>query len=127
MLSKTYASVEACIVAYALASLVHFAHNAAHLREYPNMPPWLSARTVWLAWLAITMIGVIGYWLYRYASRWIGSLIIVVYALLGYGGLDHYAIAPVGAHSIEMHATIAIEVVAATVLLIFIGRRARES
>jgi hypothetical protein len=44
--------------------------------------------------------------------------VISVYALLGFGGLDHYALAPVSAHSMVMNATILGEVIAASVLLV---------
>jgi hypothetical protein len=115
------------MVTYGAASLLHFAHNAVHLGEYPNMPPFLTARVVWLAWLAITMVGVIGAWLYLRVSQLAGALVIAGYALLGFGGLDHYAIAPVGAHSMPMHATIVAEAVTAAALLIFVARHSRRS
>ena len=59
--------------------------------------------------------------MYRKASPAAGFLIIAIYAVLGFGGLDHYAIAPLGAHSIAMNATIIGEVAAASVLVIFLA------
>jgi hypothetical protein len=47
--------------------------------------------------------------------------VIAVCALLGFGGLDHYAVAPVSAHSMAMNATIAAEAVAASALLAVIA------
>lgn len=64
------------IVIYAAATLLHFAHNAIYLREYPNMPGWLTPTGVWLAWCAMTGIGAIGYWLYYHVSRRAGSVIV---------------------------------------------------
>jgi hypothetical protein len=57
------------MVIYGAASLLHFAHNAAYLREYPHMPAWLTPADVSAAWFALTAIGVLGYWLYRFRSR----------------------------------------------------------
>ncbi len=34
-------------ITYGAASLVHFAHNAIFLRQYPNLPAWLTAGGVW--------------------------------------------------------------------------------
>lgn len=105
------------LVAYAATSLLHFAHNAIHLHEYPNLPRWLTATDVCLAWCGITSIGAAGYWLYHHGSRRAGLLTMMVYALLGFAGLDHYAVAPIAAHSIAMNATVAAEVTAAAALL----------
>ena len=51
-------------VLYCAASFLHFAHNGLYLREYPNLPGWLSSTAVYLAWLAVTAVGAIGYLLY---------------------------------------------------------------
>jgi hypothetical protein len=63
----------------------------------------------------------LGYWLFRNVSQAYGLIAIAIYALLGFGGLDHYVMAPIGAHSIAMNATIIGEVSAACVLLVFIA------
>ena len=114
------------MLTYGASSLLHFVHNAVYLHDYPNMPAWLNAAGVGLAWGAITTIGAVGYWVYHRVSRPIGSRIIVAYALLGFGGLDHYVIAPFGAHSITMHATIVAEAAAAVALLLLAGRSIRR-
>jgi hypothetical protein len=36
------------LVAYAIASLVHYSHNAEFLGDYPNMPAWLSRAQVYV-------------------------------------------------------------------------------
>ena len=104
------------IIAYGAASLVHFVHNAVYIDAYPNLPAWITPVVVYVSWLAIAGTGAFGYWLYRRGSRAFGLTVIGVYALLGFGGLDHYAVAPVSAHSMAMNATILGEVIAALVL-----------
>ncbi|HTA74692.1 MAG TPA: hypothetical protein VK733_10485 [Gemmatimonadaceae bacterium] len=110
------------MIVYGVASLLHFAHNAVYLREYPNMPPWLKPVGVWAAFLAMTAIGVLGYCVYRFRSRAVGVLMIAVYGAMGFGGLDHYVVAPVAAHSIVMNMTIATEAAAAATLLVYLAR-----
>ena len=110
------------MLAYAAASLVHFAHNATHLQEYPHMPPWLTPVRVYAAWAALSALGACGYWLARRGSPAAGLVLIGVYAVCGFGGLEHYALAPLGAHSAAMNASIVAEALAAAVLLWYVGR-----
>jgi hypothetical protein len=106
------------IIAYGAASFVHFVHNAVYIDAYPNLPGWITPTVVYVSWVAIAGTGAFGYWLYRRGSRAFGLTAIGVYALLGFGGLDHYAVAPISAHSMAMNATILGEVSAASVLLV---------
>jgi len=110
------------MLAYAAASLVHFAHNATHLQDYPHMPPWLTPARVYGAWAALTALGVCGYWLARRVSPAAGLLLIALYGLCGFGGFEHYALAPMRAHSAAMNASIVAEAVAAAVLLWYLAR-----
>ena len=107
---------------YAAASLTHFIHNALHIHAYPNLPSWITPFGVYISWCAIAVIGTLGFWLYCSGSRIAGLLIIGLYALLGFGGLDHYAMAPVAAHSVGMNASIIVEVSTAFVLLCFVAQ-----
>ena len=107
----------ALIAIYCAASLIHFVHNAQFVAEYPNLPPWLTSSKVYLAWIAVTAVGVAGVALAASGRRVPGLLLIAVYAALGFAGLDHYSVAPVSAHTLAMNATIAFEVAAAAVLL----------
>ena len=111
----------ALITLYGAASLLHFVHNAVYIQNYPNLPKWITPLGVYASWCVIAVIGALGYWLYLKVSRAYGLMAIAIYALLGFGGLDHYVMAPIGAHSIAMNATIIGEVSAACVLLVFIA------
>jgi hypothetical protein len=106
------------MLVYAAASLVHFVHNAEFLAEYPNMPSWLSRMDVYVAWLALTGTGVLGYALVAFGYRLLGLLVVVAYAVLGLDSLGHYVVAPMSAHTMVMNLTIALEVTTAAALLI---------
>jgi uncharacterized oligopeptide transporter (OPT) family protein len=110
------------MLVYGAASLLHFVHNAVYLRDYPNLPAWLTSTGVMAAWLVVAALGVLGYLIYSRVSRVAGLMIIVVYAVLGFGGLDHYTVAPVSAHTAAMNATILLEGVASCALLFFVAR-----
>jgi hypothetical protein len=106
---------------YGAASLLHFAHNAVYLHDYPNLPEWLTSEAVWVSWCAIAAIGALGYRLYRRGSRWAGLATITLYGVFGLAGLDHYTVAPMGAHSIVMNLTILTEAATAAALLVFVA------
>jgi uncharacterized membrane protein len=92
-----------------------------YLNLYPNMPTWLTPFGVFTAWLGVAAIGAVGYYLFRKGLTVTGLAVIALYAALGFAGLDHYAIAPISAHSLMMNATIAAEVIAAAALLVVIA------
>ncbi len=109
---------------YGAASLLHFIHNAVYLHDYPNLPAWLTAGGVCAAWLVVAGTGVLGYLLYSRVSRVAGSVAIAAYAVFGLGGLDHYTVAPISAHTLTMNLTILLEAATAVVLLACVARSA---
>lgn len=104
------------LLSYCAASLLHFAHNAEYLADYPNLPDSFSRSRVYLAWLSILAIGVLGYALYRRGRYLTGLVVLAVYAGFGFDGLLHYTRAPFAAHTIAMNLTIWTEVIAAALL-----------
>jgi hypothetical protein len=103
---------------YAVASLVHFTHNAEFLADYPNLPRSWTPAQVYLAWGGMTLIGVIGWLLLSRGLTLAGLLAIAVYACLGLDSLGHYVLAPLSAHTMAMNATILAEVSAAGCVLL---------
>jgi branched-chain amino acid transport system permease protein len=63
---------------YCTASLIHFVHNAEFVADYPNLPAWLTRSKVYLAWLAVTSVGVVGLVLVRLRLRVVGLFVIWV-------------------------------------------------
>jgi len=105
------------LLLYGAMSLLHFAHNARYLADYPNLPAWLSQAEVSLSWCALTLLGVAGFVLYRRVHRGAGLTLLCLYALIGFDGLLHYGRAPMAAHTAMMNFTIWAEVLAAALLL----------
>ena len=109
------------ILIYGAASLLHFLHNAVYLRDYPNLPLWLTAGGVMGAWMIVAGTGLVGYLLYSRVTRAGGLTMIAVYAAFGLAGLDHYTVAPVSAHTVAMNLTILLEVATAAGLLVCVA------
>jgi hypothetical protein len=114
--SVSAAVLPGLLLFYAATSLLHFAHNAHYLPDYPNLPPWLSPADVYISWCALTLLGIAGFILYRRAHRGSGLVLLCIYALIGFDGLLHYGRAPMAAHTAMMNFTIWAEVLAAALL-----------
>lgn len=106
------------LLIYGLASLMHFVHNAEFLTDYPNLPASWSRTGVYLAWVAMTFIGLGGWLLMVRGFPRVGLLLLIVYALLGFDSLGHYVAAPISDHTLTMNSTILFEVAAAALVLI---------
>jgi hypothetical protein len=111
------------LAACVAASLLHHVHNAEFLHEYPNLPASLTRGGVYAAWLAEALVGAAGCLLFKFKQRKAGLGLIGLYALIGFSGLAHYTLAPVSAHTLAMNATIWLEVVTASLLLVAAGSR----
>lgn len=92
-------------VLYFAASLAHFAHNAEFIAYYPGMPHWLTREQVYLFWLGITGIGVLGLALRRRRPR-LAVLLLGVYGAFGLDGLAHYTLALCSEHTLLANLTI---------------------
>lgn len=103
---------------YAGTSLVHFAHNAEYLAQYPNLPASWTRGEVYLAWCCVTAVGLLGYVRYRRGFSRTGLALLAVYGVVGFGGLLHYTRAPMTHHSAGMNLTIWAEFAAAALLLL---------
>jgi hypothetical protein len=109
--------LETLLVLYAVASLVHFVHNAEFVEAYPNLPSWITRSSVYVTWAAIAAIGLLGYLLHRNGFRVVGVLLLLLYAAIGLDGLLHYTRAPIAAHSLGMNFSVWFEVMVAAILL----------
>ncbi|MBX2822077.1 MAG: hypothetical protein KTR29_20455 [Rhodothermaceae bacterium] len=106
------------LLVYGVASLIHFIHNAEYLAAYPNLPESWTRSGVYLAWVGMTCVGVLGCFLLYRGYQAAGLITIAVYALLGIDSIAHYIVAPMSAHTAAMHVTILLEVTAGGLLLI---------
>ena len=112
---------------YCAASLLHFAHNAEYLADYPNLPAWLTRSQVYVAWLGVIAIGALGHLVRRAGYELAGLALVGTYAALGFDGLLHYGRAPVTAHTTTMNLTIWFEVATAALVLGAVLVRATKS
>ena len=98
------------LIVYAVASLLHFVHNAEFLAEYPNLPASWTRTGVYLAWVGLSAVGLAGWLMVSRGHQRVGLALLCAYALLGIDSLGHYAVAPFSAHTSAMNATIILEI-----------------
>ena len=120
---KAQQTLAVFLLAYGAASFVHFAHNAEFLAEYPNLPASWTRTDVYLAWLAMTGVGLAGWFLVSRGYRLAGLVVLIAYAALGIDSLGHYVLAPLSHHSLAMNVTILLEVTAASLVFIEVVRQ----
>jgi hypothetical protein len=96
---------------------LHHVHNAEFLHYYPGMPAWLSPAWVYGAWVTMTTLGVTGYVLFMRGRSVAGLVLLAAYGCYGLDVLVHYALAPLGAHTPAMNASIWLEAGTAIALL----------
>jgi len=106
------------LATYFAASLLHFAHNAEFIAFYPNMPAWLTRENVYVAWLAVTSVGVAGLVAARSGLGALGALLVGIYGALGLDGLAHYSLALCSEHTLAANLTIWFEAAAGVVLAV---------
>jgi hypothetical protein len=114
----------ALLLIYGAASLMHFVHNAEFIAEYPNLPSSWSRVHVYLAWIALTAVGIVGWLLVSRGYLSIGLALLATYAGLGLDSLGHYVLAPLSHHTLAMNVTILLEVTAAGLVLVEVVRQA---
>jgi hypothetical protein len=103
---------------YFAASFTHFTHNAEFIAFYPNMPAWITRETVYLAWLAVSSVGVAGLLVLRAGWHALGVLFIAAYGAFGFDGLLHYTLALCAEHTLATNLTIWFEVIAGAMLML---------
>jgi hypothetical protein len=115
-------TLTALLVAFFIASLIHFVHNAEFLADYPGLPKTWTRGGVYGAWAAMTAIGVAGWLITESRFRLLGLALIAICSVFGFDSIGHYWLAPVAAHSIAMNVTIMLEVACATALFCYTAR-----
>jgi len=111
------------LVIYAVASLIHFVHNAEFISDYPNLPASWSRADVYLAWAALTAVGIVGWFLVKRGHLMSGLAVLAIYAAGGLDSLGHYLLAPLSAHNFAMNSTILLEVTCAGLVLVEVMRQ----
>ena len=90
------------VIACIISTGIHFTDNYFEFEKYPQ-PDWITPSSVYIAWLAWTVIGIAGYWLYKNGKFWIAYLCLAIYSFAGLDSLGHYLYGNMSDFSMKMH------------------------
>jgi hypothetical protein len=82
------------------------------------MPAWLTREHVYLAWLAVTGIGMLSLLLLRLGLHAAGVALVGLYGAFGLDGLAHYTLALCSEHTLATNVTIWSETMSGLALLL---------
>lgn len=85
-----------------ISTAIHFTDNYRFIDHYPQ-PPWITAAFIYQSWIVLTVVGIAGYWLYKYRKFWMAYLCLITYSLTGLASPGHYLYGSLSQFSLKMH------------------------
>jgi hypothetical protein len=108
------------LITNVVITIFHYTDNAIFIDKYPA-PEWLSnSYTVYMAWFVLTLIGVVGYLLYRRGMLRTAYLFLAIYSLTGLFSPGHYLYGELSKFSLKMHTLIWFDFIAGLSIIGFI-------
>lgn len=104
------------LVVNLIVTSLHYTDNAIFISRYPQ-PNWISVGGIYLTWIVLSSIGIVGYWLYRQQKFTIGLIALGIYSLTGLSSFAHYFYGSFSQFSAKMHLFIFADVAVGTMLL----------
>lgn len=108
------------LIASIISTSLHYTDNGIFLDKYPG-PEWITnAHIVYIAWIILTLTGLVGYWLYKRAMLRFAYLCLGIYSLTGLSSPGHYFYGEMSKFSLKMHTLIWFDFFAGSLVLGFI-------
>lgn len=107
------------LIASIVSTNLHYTDNATFIENYPE-PDWITTSSIYGTWIAMTFIGVLGYWLYTQGQFLISYLCLIVYSVTGLSSPGHYFYGAISNFSIKMHALIWLDLFTGAFMLGFV-------
>ncbi len=98
---------------------LHYTDNATFINNYPE-PDWVTVSGIYTAWTVMTIIGILGYWLYTQTKLWLSYLCLSIYSITGLSSPVHYFYGAMSNFSIKMHAFIWLDLLTGASILGFV-------
>ena len=98
---------------------LHYTDNATFINNYPE-PDWITVSGIYTAWIILTIIGILGYWLYTQEKLSLSYLCLGIYSLTGLSSPAHYFYGAMSNFSLKMHAFIWLDLLTGASILGFV-------
>jgi hypothetical protein len=90
------------LIASIISTAIHFTDNYLFIEQYPQ-PDWITPPSIYQSWLILTVLGISGYWLYKYRRFWLAYSCLLIYSFTGLASPGHYFYGSVSQFSAKMH------------------------
>lgn len=107
------------LLANIVITTFHYTDNFLNFEHYPD-PSWLTQDGIWMAWIILTVCGILGYVLYIRGLFATAYLCLSLYSITGGLSPGHYFFPAHEAFSVKMHTFIWLDAIAGASLLTFI-------
>jgi hypothetical protein len=107
------------LIASIISTAIHFIDNYRFIHLYPQ-PIWITAPSIYQSWIILTVVGIIGYWLYKFRKFWLAYLCLMIYSLTGLASPGHYLYGSLSQFSLKMHLFIWTDALVGLAMLAFI-------
>ena len=104
-----------------ISTTLHYTDNAIFLDRYPE-PQWFTTIGVFATLIVMTLVGILGYWLYSKGIFWLSYFCLGFYSITGISSPGHYLYPMVNSMSLKMHLLIWCDAFAGLSLIIFAVR-----
>lgn len=104
------------LIASIVITSIHYTDNAIFIDKYPE-PQWITTFGIYLTWSAMSILGIIGYWLYSQGKRWLSYCCLGIYSLTGLSSPMHYFYGGMSEFSLKMHTFIWLDFVAGALVI----------
>lgn len=101
-----------------VSTSLHYTDNFLDFDKYPS-PAWITPKGVYISWIALTLFGMTGYFLYSKTAFWAAYICLSIYSLTGISSLGHYFFPATEALSVKMNVFIWLDAIAGISLLSF--------
>lgn len=100
--SKHQSFLKVLLIASIIATGIHFTDNYRFIEQYPQ-PVWITAASIYQSWLLLTVVGIAGYWLYKFDKFWRAYGCLILYSVTGLASPGHYFYGSLSEFSLKMH------------------------
>ena len=107
------------IILNLISTWLHYTDNALFLNQYPG-PDWFTPVGVLSMVIAMTPIGLFGYWLYTRRSFWLAYFFLATYSITSVSSPGHYLFPMIVPMSLKMHTLIWLDAVSGLLLIGFL-------
>ena len=80
------------LISNIISTAIHFTDNYRFIHLYPQ-PAWITAPSIYQSWIIFTVVGIAGYWLYKFRKFWLAYLCLMIYSLTGLASPGHKMLA----------------------------------